>query len=134
MFKALRTFQVQRADGSYRQVSSGDDVPEAASWKQLEAYIRRRWITDERGNIYNGRHYTPFVSKAQRPLVAKTEKPAPKVEAPAPSPVPVLSTPAYVQGELERLKKSDLVAIAESLNAPSWGNKAELIEAILGAK
>jgi len=55
MFKALRSFKVKSQDGTYRIVKPGEALPEAKTWHNVQVWIRRRWITDEHGNEYDGR-------------------------------------------------------------------------------
>jgi hypothetical protein len=145
MHKALRSFKVTGENGQTRVVKPGDPVPEAKGWKNLAAYIRRRWITDANGVEYTGRH---FVSgqRAVSVNVGGTPAPAPKaVRSPAPEPEPVAEVEPEVtedesedllhtESDLEKMRKGEVVEVAESMGLDTDGTKSELIAAILEAQ
>ena len=143
MYKALRSFKVTGKDGKTRMVKPGDPVPEAQTWKNPLVYVRRRWITDADGNVYDGRHYKSgqMVSIVKRSSTEAPVKAAIKAPAPAPAPAPsptkqkeLKLEKAYTKGELEKMKKEEVLEVAESMGLGTDGTKADLMEAILGAQ
>jgi hypothetical protein len=140
MYKAIRSFKVQGADGEYRNVKPGESVPEAAGWKNLKAYLERKWICREDEEPSN-RHYTARV----RPDVAvKVKPPTPMPPAqPEPEPEPQPEPEPEVEPEPEpeaapmtnkslgRMSKSDLQELADSMGINPDQTKADLVAAIL---
>ncbi len=133
-FKALRPFKYQSEPGGPMKIAKvGQEFPEAVQWKSLESLIRRRWLTQENGESWSGRQYGIF--RGQQVLAPATapsrapEKTQPVLEKSPPStPVEVAS---YSQEILKRLPKSDVVAIAYSMDLDAEGYKSEVIDRIL---
>ena len=116
MYEALCSFKVKGADGSIRIVKSGDPVPEAADWLNVQAYINREWIRRE-GNR------PPDVS-----VTAKTAAPT------APAEDSDKEASGYSKTELIKMSKGDLQILADTSGIDPDQTKAELTEAILSAQ
>jgi hypothetical protein len=162
VYKALRNFKVKGADGEYRMVKPGEKVPEAATWKNVAVWIRRRWITDENGNEDDGRHFiTGRAPHAHRKIdVGVPRSPAQSVSdkkaaplpqaspAALPPPEPVTAepvepvdnqgdstSPEVSEMELTKMVKSDLQALASKYGITINGKtKPDLVQAILVAQ
>lgn len=158
MHKALRSFKVTGNNGQTRIVKPGDAVPEAATWKNPEVWVRRRWITDANGNTYDGRHFVtgktrtvdvvnvqgppPAAKPAGRvgPMRAGSRpEPAGDVGPTSPEPAaPATTAPdaakCYEGAELKRMTKADVVTVAESMGLAVDGTKDDIIDSILEAQ
>lgn len=135
MHKALRSFKVTGDDGNTRMVKAGDSVPEAAGWKNTSMWIRRRWITDANGNEYDSRHFVSGKSRQVNVAIGGAPAPAPKA-APEPEPEVELEEEVthdefYEESDLDKMKKAEVVDVAEAMGLDTDGTKAELIAAIL---
>ena len=153
MYIALKTFKVKNADGSYRIVQPGEPVPEAKDWKQLKAYLERRWlcVKGEETARPGRRHFSVRV-QAEGPRRAPARSPEP-VSAPEPAskpaPAPETASERYSEPEtgsplesqetapdrdLSKLRKSELQEVASELGIDTDQTKAELLAAILEAQ
>ena len=150
MYLSLRSQPIQGKDGKVRQVKKGDPVPEAASWKSVDYWIRSRRITDSDGKEYDGRIYGAAKHRGMVGAMRdKMEERATRPTTPVPEPVepettepvseapesPVEPPPILSLDGLMEMTKAVLVDLAKSHDLETKGmSKTELAEAILGAE
>ena len=144
MYKAVRSFKVQNADGSYRIVQPGEAVPEAESWPNRKAYIERNWLCRE-GEEPTNRHYSDSVRVATKAPVKAAKAPEAKPEAPAKAPEEPAAEAApeaapeapeeapLTEEALAKLSKNKVQELADSMGINPDQSKTKLIAGILAA-
>lgn len=157
-YLALRPFKYQLEDGTMATATVGQEIPEADRWKNLDKYIRRRWVTQANGEPWDGRIYhvpqmaakgvikqsvaaakaaagttTPPKGPDEARTDIKTMQPEPRLDM-DPTPVAGLIQDKYTVEGLNKLYKSDLRTIAEGMDLEVEGRKADIVAAILEAQ
>ncbi len=115
---ANKTFKVQGADGNIRMVRPGELVPEAAGWKSVEMYLKRKWLRLEGDG------------PAPAPKTAAKPQPKPKPETKL---VPAPEDDSISEKELNSMTKRELKELASDLGIDTNQNKASLVAALLKA-
>lgn len=127
MYVALRSMRVQNADGVMRIARPGEPVPEAARWKNVRRYLKKKWIrlADE-----------PSTTNDSPDVPAKNEVPVPAQEpvTESESEVEESETEFWSEAELRRMPKADLQTEANRLGVDPDQTRAQLMEAILAAQ
>jgi hypothetical protein len=138
MYKALRGMKVQGADGVVRVVKPGDDIPEAADWKSLKAYIARKWICRDDDKELLGK---VFPSKARAsvavsvdPIVRKPQVEVPVKRVAIPDPPKPATFKKHTEKSLSFLSKKELQSIAKSLDIDPQQSKADLVASVLAVQ
>lgn len=136
--------------GSIRIVQPGDPVPEAASWKNVGAYLARNWIRrdEDEPKVESVRDVSVKVERVPAPI------PEPREADPAPQPeldlddAETASAPETEFDDTDAesstepltkklLKKRTLAELREAaglMGLETSGAKSDLIQAILGAQ
>lgn len=136
-YKALKPFKYQAANGVMKSTKAGQVLPEAAGWKHVDKLVRRRWITQEDGEVWSKRSYavTPPKGRAVPPVEKKVVVTSTKVKEQVSPPPPPVDTPSpYTEDSLNKLLKSDVQNVAVAYGLSDDGTKTDLISAILEAQ
>ncbi len=157
-YLALRPFKYQLDDGTMATATVGQEIPEADGWKNLDKYIRRKWVTQANGEPWDGRiyHVPQIAAKGVIRQSVAGAKAAAGVAAPPkgpdaartdmttmqpehrldmdPTPVAGLIQDKYTEESLNKLYKADLKIIAEKMDLEVEGRKADIVAAILEAQ
>jgi hypothetical protein len=123
---ALRSLKVQKADGTMEIRRPGDPVPEAATWKDVNRWVRRGWVAET----------DPSTIKSKKAVPRKKSVPA-SVKEKIPTEPPPARDPSLppTREELSKLTKIQLIAVGLKYGLELSENslKDELVEAVLGA-
>jgi len=140
MYKALRPFKYQTANGEVRMTKPGDSIPEAGGWKNLKVFIERRWICRE-GEEVNKKHYSAKIAPpAAKPKI--TTEPMAKLPRAKTADLPEPPKPAlfkesarkHTEESLGKMSKKELKELAISLGINPQQSKADLVISVLAVQ
>ena len=145
--------KVQNSEGVVRHVKPGDEIPEAAGWKNRKSYEKRGWIARDDAEIPEHSIKAVMASRDEEINRLTTDLEAEKlknadVDSSSASPPETddeaetnadgdsadSKDPSLSKSELDVMAKGSLQAIADDLGINPDQGKAKLVKAILEAQ
>ena len=134
-YKAMRSMKVRGDDGQIRSVKPGDPVPEASGWKNLRAYLNRKWVCREDEPL--DPRYVATKVDTEEPAKVSAEEPAQDEaeKSEEEGGLQIDETPTkYAKSDLLKMSKPELQVLADERGVNPAQNKEQLADDILAAQ